>query len=104
MDVSNLFIVYRTLDLVTAFETIYFWPNIRQSFLNVYNALKDGGKFLICNESNGKDKNSIAWSKKIKGMNLYDKTKLDELLKDVGFKTVEFDESKSPWLAVIATK
>ena len=40
-------------DAVTAFETVYFWPDLPQCFREVYRVLKPGGTFLICNESNG---------------------------------------------------
>ena len=38
-------------DAVTAFETVYFWPDLPQCFREVYRVLKPGGTFLICNES-----------------------------------------------------
>ena len=37
-------------DAVTAFETVYFWPDLPQCFREVYRVLKPGGTFLICNE------------------------------------------------------
>ena len=40
-------------DAVTAFETVYFWPDLPQCFREVYRVLKPGGTLLICNESNG---------------------------------------------------
>lgn len=40
-------------DVVTAFETVYFWPELAQNFREVYRVLKPGGVFFICNEANG---------------------------------------------------
>jgi len=40
-------------DLVTAFETIYFWPDIEHCFDEVKRVLKPGGQFVIVNESDG---------------------------------------------------
>ncbi len=40
-------------DVVTAFETVYFWPDLAQNFREVYRVLKPGGTFFICNEANG---------------------------------------------------
>ena len=35
-------------DVVTAFETVYFWPELAQNFREVYRALKPGGTFCGC--------------------------------------------------------
>ena len=40
-------------EVVTAFETVYFWPELAQNFREVYRVLKPGGIFFICNEANG---------------------------------------------------
>ena len=37
-------------DAVTAFETIYFWPDIVEDFKEVRRVLKPGGRFAVCNE------------------------------------------------------
>ena len=44
-----------TFDIVTAFETVYFWPDIEKSFGEVKRVLKPGGVFLIGMETNGSD-------------------------------------------------
>lgn len=44
-----------SFEQVTAFETIYFWPNLEEAFQQVFRVLKPGGSFLVCNESNGED-------------------------------------------------
>ena len=35
-------------DVVTAFETVYFWPELAQNFREVYRVLKPGGTFCGC--------------------------------------------------------
>ena len=35
-------------DVVTALETVYFWPELAQNFREVYRALKPGGTFCGC--------------------------------------------------------
>jgi ubiquinone/menaquinone biosynthesis C-methylase UbiE len=37
-------------DLVTAFETVYFWPDFVNDLREVRRALKPGGRIFICNE------------------------------------------------------
>ena len=34
-------------DLVTAFETVYFWPDLKKSFSEVFRVLKPGGMFMF---------------------------------------------------------
>ncbi len=33
-------------EVVTAFETVYFWPELTQNFREVYRVLKPGGDFF----------------------------------------------------------
>ena len=51
--VANMIFAGDWFDAVTAFETVYFWPDLPQCFREVYRVLKPGGTLLICNESNG---------------------------------------------------
>ena len=44
-----------TFDVVTAFETVYFWPDIEKCFGEVRRVLKPDGKFLIGLETNGSE-------------------------------------------------
>lgn len=52
-NVTKLTFEAETFDVVTAFETIYFWPDIEHCFNEVKRVLKIGGKFVIVNESDG---------------------------------------------------
>lgn len=42
-DVSSLTFPEHTFDLVTAFETVYFWPEISRSFGQIFRVLRPGG-------------------------------------------------------------
>ena len=55
-------------DLVTAFETVYFWPDLPRCFCEVGRVLKPGGTLLICNESNGDTDKDKKWTEIIGGM------------------------------------
>ena len=57
-------------DAVTAFETVYFWPNLHRCFREVYRVLKPGGTFLICNECSGDTDKGDKWTRKIEGMTI----------------------------------
>ena len=92
-------------DLATAFETVYFWPGIEKCFAEVCRVLKDGGMFLICNESDGTDETSLKFEKIIDGMKCYTAKQLENALKAAGFAEVSADHHpKNPWITVIAKK
>lgn len=40
-------------DLVTAFETIYFWPSLKTGVAEIFRVLKPGGTCVIANELDG---------------------------------------------------
>lgn len=92
-------------NMATAFETVYFWPDIEKSFSEVKRILTPGGKFLIVNEDDGLSGNNEKWEKMIEGMHTYTPDELTFHLTAAGFKdiTIKRNEQKH-WLAVIATK
>ena len=90
-------------DAVTAFETVYFWPDLPQCFREVYRVLKPGGTFLICNESNGDSDKDEKWTEIIGGMTIYKDIELKAYLEQAGFYEVQIHKKKS-WLCVTAQK
>ena len=104
-DVSNLTLPAGAFDLVTAFETIYFWPGLEKCFAQAAGILKDGGVFLICNESDGADENGRKFEKIIDGMKCYTPEQIEAALRSAGFSEVECSRhSKKPWIVVTARK
>ena len=104
-DVSKLPLEADSYDLVTAFETIYFWPGLEKCFSQVADILKDGGLFMICNESDGKDQASKKFESIIDGMRCYTPAEITEALNAAGFTSVKSDHHTSkPWITVIAKK
>ncbi len=94
-----------TFDLVTAFETIYFWPDIENAFKDIYNILKPGGQFMITNEVDGEQKNAEKWQKIIDGMTVYRAADLKKMLIAAGYSSIVVDVSeKKSWLSIIAKK
>lgn len=90
-------------DAVTAFETVYFWPDLPQCFREVWRVLKSGGTFLICNESNGDTDKDEKWTEIIGGMTIYKDIELKSCLEQAGFFDVQIHKKKS-WLCVTARK
>ena len=81
-------------DRVTAFETVYFWPELEAAFREVHRVLKTGGIFLIVNESDGKHKKSTRWTNIIEGMHVYTGEDLRVVLLRAGFAGVEMDDDE----------
>ncbi len=88
-DVSALPFEDGSFDLTTAFETIYFWPNIGNAFLQVLRVLKPGGIFMICNEADGMKRADEKWANIIESMTVYDKEQTVKLLESVGFAKIK---------------
>ena len=104
-DVSDLPFPDKYFSLVTAFETIYFWPGPLESFQQVLRVLKPGGKFLVVCESDGESPNDQKWLDMIDGMQVFDKEQQKKLLLEAGFASVEVHHNVTKhYLAVIATK
>ena len=104
-DVSNLNLPKEQYDLATAFETIYFWPGLKECFGEVAKVLKPGGIFMIVNESDGTDKEGLKFEKIIDGMTCHTINEIEEALKSAGFSKVKSGHHKSkPWIVVIAKK
>ncbi|MCD4703693.1 MAG: class I SAM-dependent methyltransferase [Methanosarcinaceae archaeon] len=94
-------------DIVTAFETCYFWPDIIEDLKGIRRLLKDGGRLLIVNEmyehSDFGDRNSPF--NEVEGMNLFSPQDYRDLLGSAGFFSVEIDEMpENNWITVIARK
>ena len=88
-DVSALPFAEESFDLVTAFETIYFWPGPDVSFQQVLRVLKPGGIFMIVCESDGEKADDEKWLNMIDGMRVYKKDQLEQILLGCGFSSVE---------------
>ena len=91
-------------DLVTAFETVYFWPGLVQSFREVCRVLKPGGTFFICNECSGDTAKDEKWTRKISGMTIYRDVELQAALEQAGFCETRIYKNAKGWLCVMAQK
>lgn len=77
-----------TFDIITAFETVYFWPNIEKCFGEVKRVLKPGGIFLIGTESNGSDNIPMKISEKLINMTVYNDKELCQYLENNGYSQI----------------
>ena len=90
-------------DAVTAFETVYFWPDLLQCFREIHRVLKPGGTFLICNEC-GDANSGEKWTEKINGMTVYSGAELKIFMENAGFHNVQIHADKLGWLCVTGQK
>ncbi len=71
-------------NLVTAYETVYFWPDLKKAFSEVYRVLKPGGMFTF---SYGLESSATMryWANEIDAMTILPAKEISRILKDAGF-------------------
>ena len=87
-NVKNLPFEEDTFDIVTAFETVYFWSDIEKCFGEVKRVLKPGGIFLIGMESNGSDNFIMKFWKHFIDMELYTDEEITSFLQNNNFSEI----------------
>lgn len=104
-DVMQMPFADNAFDCVSAFETVYFWPDIARAFAEVWRVLKPNGTFFICNESDALDQRAIDACKLIHGMRLYTAEELQAFLERAGFGQIRiFRQPDTHYLAAISKK
>ena len=77
-----------TFDIVTAVETVYFWPNIEKCFGEVKRILKPGGTFLIGLETNGSDNFIMKFWKNFIDMETYNDKEITTFLENNNYAEI----------------
>jgi ubiquinone/menaquinone biosynthesis C-methylase UbiE len=112
--VSDLPFEDNTFDVVTAFETVYFWPDFSNDLKEVRRVLRDGGIFLICNEALPKEDDQHQKDLiELLDMNIYSEDQFIQYLNRAGFHDVTCFLNDGPdsvtkepvgWICVLACK
>ena len=100
-DVSDIPIADGQYDLASAFETIYFWPNIENAFKEVSRIIKPNGRFMIAQETDGNNPEDETWIHKDEGIRVYTAPELKEYLLNAGFKSVESFKKEGDYILVV---
>ena len=92
-------------DLVTAFETVYYWRDPVSCFADVRRTLRQGGEFLVCNEDRDFSRPVVAEYADALGMKLYTAEQLGKMLRDAGFAEVrEYTHENGNWVCAVGRK
>jgi len=87
-------------DLVTAFETVYFWKDMPKALQEVRRVLKTNGLFLICCEVSNPA--NTKWSDLIEGMVIHSENELQTLLEQNGFSNISVSKQPTEKLSIVA--
>ena len=112
--VSDLPFTDNSFDIVTGFETVYFWPDFVNDLKEVLRVLKDDGVIFIANEALPKEGDERQKELiELLDMKIYSEDELVESLKLAGFSNVtsyikdskdSFTGEDAEWICVIAQK
>lgn len=103
-DVSNMPIENESYDLVSAFETIYFWPHIQETFKEVSRIIKPNGQFMIAQGTDGNHPDDEKWLATVEGMKVYTTPQLEKYLLGAGFSEVESFKKENDYIIVVIAK
>lgn len=87
-------------DVITAFETVYFWPDIPKAFGEVLRVLKSGGTFMVICEMSEPE---CMWSRMVEGLKIYTPDQLQSFLQKAGFQNIQVNRKKE-WVCITGEK
>lgn len=105
--VSDMPFSDETFDIVTGFETIYFWPDFINDLKEVNRVLKKGGLVFFCNEAVYREGEMDKYDDLVEllDMKIYSEDVLKESLVKAGFKDFKaYINEKNDWICVTAIK
>ena len=102
-DVKKLPFDEASFDIVTAFETIYYWEDLTGCFKEILRILRKGGVFMITNEAAGRTPENFEWEKQIPGLKIRTGEEIKTALESAGFGKISIDEIvEKDYICVVA--
>ena len=105
--VSEMPFYDETFDIVTGFETIYFWPDFINDLKEVNRVLKKDGLVFFCNEAVYREGQMEKYDDLVEllDMKIYSENVLKESLEKTGFKDFKaYVDEEHDWICVTARK
>ena len=105
--VSDMPFYDETFDIVTGFETIYFWPDFINDLKEVNRVLKKGGLVFFCNEAVYREGEMEKYDDLVEllDMKIYSEEVLRESLEKTGFKDFKaYVDDENDWICITAIK
>lgn len=96
-----------TFDIITGFETIYFWPDFINDLKEVNRVLKKDGLLFFCNEAVYREGEMEKYDDLVEllDMKIYSEDVLKESLQKTGFKDFKaYVDDENDWICIIAKK
>ena len=86
-----------SIDLMTAFETVFFWKKPEKAFGEIYRSLVSGGCLAVINNYGDPD---VDWEKKVPCMTRYTAEQIEYMLKTAGFSDVTVSKKENLFLVM----
>ena len=105
--VSDMPFYDETFDIVTGFETIYFWPDFMNDLKEVNRVLKKGGLVFFCNEAVYREGEMEKYDDLVEllDMKIYSEDVLRKSLESNGFEDFKaYTDDENDWICVLARK
>jgi SAM-dependent methyltransferase len=96
-----------SFDLITAFETVYFWPEAAKCLAGIYAKLKPGGFFLVACTSLAPENAEKHFFRDAdpENFHVFGRAEMEELLRAAGFSSIRsLCPEKPAWLCLLAQK
>lgn len=104
-NVSQMPLAREIFDVVTAFETIYYWASLDTGAAQMMRVLKPGGMVVIANEMDGIGEDNRATERAVGGIRIYSIDEIKQSLEDAGFKKIASrHDEKRRFICVTAIK